>query len=225
MGTAAALLVWSAETAAGDSRERRWLGILLMAQSVSLVTSTLFSADRALSLTGTNWRRFGLAAQLVLLLYTWLLARQSVQHVLRVIAVSGGAAAVYGIAQYFGWDPWLPKQAYHVGEGVWTIVRPPGTLGHADYFGVYLLSVAFAGAALARAERQRFWKCTGAGAAGLAAAAAVLSGTRSALVGLVAGAAALALWLRPRFNRRGAALAAALAMAAVAFYFSPAGLL
>ena len=51
--------------------------------------------------------------------------------------------ALYGIAQYFGWDPVLPAAAYHVGEGVWTIVRPPSTLGYVSYFATWLLFVIF----------------------------------------------------------------------------------
>jgi tRNA-specific 2-thiouridylase len=33
-----------------------------------------------------------------------------------VIAVSGCLPALYGAAQYFGWDPWLPREAYLAGE-------------------------------------------------------------------------------------------------------------
>src|SRR5258708_9588330 len=39
-----------------------------------------------------------------------------------------------GIAQYFGLDPILPVAGYHIGEGIWTIVRPPSTLGYVSYF-------------------------------------------------------------------------------------------
>jgi hypothetical protein len=44
-----------------------------------------------------------------------------------------------------------------VGEGIWTIVRPPSTLGHADYSANWLLFVVFAGAALAVLEQRTPW--------------------------------------------------------------------
>ena len=84
--------------------------------------------------------------------------------VLRAIAASGLVVALYGIAQYFGWDPLLDARGYHVGEGIWTIVRPPSTLGHADYSANWLLFVVFAGAALAVTEQQ---DCLDAGSRGL----------------------------------------------------------
>ena len=62
------------------------------------------------------------------------------------------AAGGYGIAQYFGWDPLLPAVAYHIGEGIWTIVRPPGTMGYVSYFATWLAMAAFLGVALAERE-------------------------------------------------------------------------
>ena len=73
---------------------------------------------------------------------------------------------LYGIAQYFGWDPLLDARGYHVGEGIWTIVRPPSTLGHADYSANWLLFVVFAGAALATVEQHRSLEMAGVGRGG-----------------------------------------------------------
>jgi hypothetical protein len=72
--------------------------------------------------------------------------------VLRAVAAAGALTAFYGIAQYFGWDPLLPAAAYHIGEGVWTIVRPPSTLGYVSYFATWLLFVIFPDLALAAQE-------------------------------------------------------------------------
>ena len=58
----------------------------------------------------------------------------------------------YGILQYLGWDPWIDPRTYHVGTGVWTIVRPPGTLGYVTYFANYLVFGVFQGLALYRVE-------------------------------------------------------------------------
>ena len=222
-GTATALVCCSGRPPVRQTRELRWLHWLLGMQGVSLTVSTLLSTDRALSLTGSGWRRFGLVVQLALLLYVFLLSRVSVRPLLRAVAASGSLAALYGIAQYFGWDPWLPRQGYHIGEGIGAIVRPPGTLGHADYFGVYLLYVMFAGIALASDDQGHWWRKLGVVAAGAAVAAVLLSGTRAAILGLAVGVALLALGRRPRLTARRAAAVAALAGMLVIFYLSPAG--
>ncbi len=73
---------------------------------------------------------------------------QRLVRLLQSNALAGLLASLYGIAQYFGWDPFLPAAQYHVGEGIYQIVRPPGTLGHSDYFAAFLLWPVFAGIAL-----------------------------------------------------------------------------
>ncbi|MBI3698306.1 MAG: O-antigen ligase family protein [Acidobacteria bacterium] len=206
--------------------QRRWLDVLLAGQAILLVAATAFSTDRALSFTGANWRRFGLVTQLALLLCVYLLSFERKQRILRAIALSGSLAALYGIAQYFGWDPWNPKKGYFIGEGIWTIVRPPGPLGHAGYFAVYLLHVVFAGAALAWGEEQRAWRAWGAAAAALGGAAVLLSGSRGAMLGLAAGLVTLGVRRRPRVTPRRVLIAATMlaGVVVVVFYFSPAGL-
>jgi hypothetical protein len=135
----------------------RWFAALLAAAWLSCACATVFSPYRLLSEHGGTWRRFGLLTETGLLLFVlvsaaWLAAdRQNVVTLLRWSTASGGLGAVYGIAQYFGWDPLLPAQAYQVGEGYLTIVRPPGTLGHADYFAAWLVVIA----ALALYMRKR----------------------------------------------------------------------
>ena len=202
------------------------VAVLLLAQAGSLALSTVLASDRLLAFTGSNWRRFGLVVQLALLMFAWLLyrslsedPRRRVLLYLRIISLGGMPVAAYGILQYFGWDPWLPSRAYHIGEGVWTIVRPPGTLGHAAYFAVYLLHVVFAGVALATAESSRAWRVAGIAASVLGCAAVLLSGTRAALIGLAVGA----LFLRPRVKIRTAAVVLLLFAGIAAFYLSPAG--
>jgi tetratricopeptide (TPR) repeat protein len=142
---------------------------------------------------------------------------------LRVFAVGGMAAAIYGILQYFGVDPLLPSESYHIGEGEWTIVRTPGTLGHAGYFATYLLTAVFWALALAQSETSRFWSRFATAAAVLGAFAIVLSGTRGALLGLVAGGALALVWRRPRIDRRVLAGALLAAVALAGFYYSPWG--
>ncbi len=229
-GTALALLLASTRHAARKSRPKPCLFALLCAQAVSLAISTALSSDPALSLTGGNWRRFGLLTQLALLIIAWLLAADlaadpgvRVRALLRSVAACGAVAALYGIAQYFGWDPLLPSASYQAGEGVWAIVRPPGTMGHAAYFAVYLLHAVFAGTALMIAEKRRAWKLVGAAACTLGSAAIVLSGTRAAVLGLAAGGILLWSWFRPRISRRAIAAGLATAAALALFYLAPAG--
>jgi O-antigen ligase len=206
----------------------RWFCLLAVAQLLSLLLSTFFSTHAALSWNGGNWRRFGFVSQCAVIVLAYLIAasrlESGLQILLRAATVSGVAASLYGIFQYFGIDPLLPQAGYHVGEGVAAIVRPPSTLGHADYFAGYLLYVVFFGAALLATEPKPKWKALGAVGVFAGSVAVVLSGTRGALLGLAAGAVVLCIWKRPRFTRRHAIVALSLCAVSLAFYFSPAGL-
>jgi O-antigen ligase len=233
LGAAFAMVLVSAWIDGLSPIVNSWPGkVFLLAlgvQAVSVVLSTLMSGDPALSVTGSAWRRLGLIAEIALL--GWLIAAASwtansvprILLTLRAISLAGLAGGIYGVAQYFGFDPLLPADAYHVGEGYWTIVRPPGTLGHAGYFATFLLHGVFAGAALTTTEPTRKWKVLGLAAASTSAVAIVLSGTRSAMVGLAVGALFLVVWFRPKITARTVVLTAALAAAIAIFYFTPPG--
>ena len=233
LGAAGGLLLWAGflpglRSMWKDPRGRLF-ALLLLAQLTSLGLSTLFSADPELSLAGSHWRRFGFVTQASLLVFAailagWLVAGPSrIRLLLRVVTAGGAAPALYGILQYFGVDPFLPPETYHVGGPGWDIVRPPGTLGHAGYFTIYLLHVTFFALGVARTDPNRRWRSFGAAVAALSSLAILLSGTRSALVGLLIGAAVVWAWNRPRIGRRAVLAAAAVAMAAALFYYSPAG--
>jgi len=199
---------------------RGWFPVLLLLSLLSIALSTAFSRNTALSMYGTSWRRFGLVTQAAVFLFAFLSGRHE-RTTLRGVAVASAGAALYGIAQYAGWDPILPAGAYHIGEGVWTIVRPPGTLGYATYFANWLVMAAFLSVALARMEKQPGWRRFASAAAALCAGAAILTGTRAAILALLCGAGILAF--RHISVRRAAAIAALLTAAFAAFYFSPAG--
>ncbi|HXG34273.1 MAG TPA: O-antigen ligase family protein [Bryobacteraceae bacterium] len=221
----AAVSLWLFSRPAGNPAS--WLGRLLGAQAASLILATVLSENVPLSFGGSNWRRLGLATHISILLIIWLVSRAAAAASLllwvRAAAVAGLAPALYGVAQYFGWDPWLPAAAYHAGEGSRAIVRPPSTLGHAIYFANYLVGTAFSGVAVAMADRSPGWRRFGCVSAGVAAVAILLSGTRGALAGLVVGAVLLAVPLRGKVTRRSLAVAAAAAGLLTAFFFSPAG--
>jgi tetratricopeptide (TPR) repeat protein len=92
-------------------------------------------------------------------------------------------------------------------------------LGYVSYFANYLACAVFLGWALYSVEEDGWWKRAGALAAGLAAVAIVLSGTRAAMLGVALGA----LYLRPRLRARGIGVAAAAVAALAVFAISPAG--
>lgn len=232
-GTGVAALFWRGYgpglQAVVSDRVGRWFVVLIGAQAISLAVSTVFSTQTPLSFAGTNWRRLGLVPHLGLLLFALVLLGWLVQErgrykvLLRVIAIAGGLAAVYGIAQYFGVDPLLPTSAYGAPMGGSAIVRPPGTLGHAGYFATYLLYALFLAGAIARSDSSRWWRGIGGVVVALCGIATVLSGTRSAVLGLVVGGAVLLLWYRLRPTWRALAITVLAAIAAVAFILSPAG--
>ena len=232
-GTAVAAVWWTAAGGAAGfhraSRAARWFVPAMCGMAVSLVVSTLASVNPTLSLGGSNWRYWGMMTQLAALGFTYLLAAccagqpDRLRVVLRGVAASGLMVAVYGIAQYFGWDPLLDARGYHVGEGIWAIVRPPSTLGHADYSANWLLFVVFAATALAVSEKQTPWRWLAWAAVAAGAVAIVLSGTRAATIGLAAGAMFLILWRGLQVTRRVGAVTLAMVLAAAVFYMSPAG--
>ena len=210
-------------------RAGKWLAALLGVEWLAMVLATLYSTDRSLSLHGGNWRRMGLAPETGLLLFVilaagWLAAdRKNVRLLLRASVASGALAGLYGIAQYFGWDPFQPAQAYQAGEGIFTIVRPPGTLGHADYFAAWLAIIVFFGLALVVLEEKPWLRIAARGAVSLAAFAILLSGTRAAILGLLAGAVVLLLRRRGRLSTRTVGLALAATACLALFFISPAG--
>src|SRR4051794_15400433 len=158
---------------------------LLGLSLASAAVSTALSSNPALSLYGSTWRRYGLIAHAAVLVVAWSIHQvEDRLTVARWVSAAGALSAVYGIAQYFGFDPILPAAAYHVGEGIWTIVRPPGTLGYVSYFATWLLVCGFLGLA---------WRGrAGWAVAALCWSAMLLTGTRAAILGLAAG---WAIWL------------------------------
>jgi len=207
----------------------RSFSLLLILNLLSLALSTALSSRPGLSLFGSNWRRYGSLIQTTILLFAWLVAitcagrPERVKTLLRGIAIAGALSSLYGIAQYVGWDPLLPSAAYHVGEGIFTIVRPPGTLGYASYFATWLLMVVFLTFALRALEERPAWRRFAVAVALLAGFAMWLTGTRAALLGLAVGGVVWITISKARATRRTVAWAAIVILAGAAFYYSPAG--
>ena len=233
LATAAAAIWWAWAGARAKahraSLESRFFFVALCGIALSLIVSTLASVNRAQSFSGSSWRYWGLLTHLTALAFAWMVAESCAgqpgarRTMLRAIAASGLIGAAYGIAQYFGWDPLLDPRGYQSGEGVYMIVRPPGTLGHADYFANWLLFTTFGAVALAFIDEAPFWKWLARASAALGCVAILLGGNRAAAIGLVAGAILLIVWRGPRPTKRSAAMALVVVVAALGFYVSPAG--
>lgn len=211
------------------SRAGRWFTTLILATWVWDAVATAASLEPLLSLNGGAWRRYGFIVESGLLLFVLLSAawlaedKNNARLLLRACCTSGALAALYGIAQYFGWDPWLPSKAYQAGEGIFTIIRPPGTLGHADYFAAWMLMVAFLALALQRLEPARWSRIAALSVSVLAMIAIILSGARSGLLGLLVGGIVLATLTRPRVRGRVVVLMGIGVAGLTLFFFSPAG--
>jgi hypothetical protein len=208
---------------AGTAQGRGFVWAALALGAVTLASAAI-SDDSSLAWNGSNWRRLGAIAQCAILLGAILLAAGSrgrevdTISILRAICLAGTIAALYGIAQYFGWDPLLVASRYEAGDGPFRIVRPPGPMGHSDYFSAYILWPVFAGAAIAGAKEGPWlgWLSASCGVLAI-----ILSGSRGALAGLGLGALVCFAFIRPTLRTWGVLAAAALVL--VGFYFSPLG--
>ena len=195
-----------------DSRFGRPLCVGFLASFVTTLAATAMSIDPLAAWNGSNWRRFGALQQIAVIVGAMLLSSVCAQStslraaVLRAICVAGIVAAAYGIIQYFGLDPILPPTSYQAGEGPFRIVRPPGTLGHSDYFGAWLLWPFFVGAALFLTEQGTSWKRFGLLTLFVTGTSIVLTGSRGAIVGLAVGLTIYAVLARVRIRTVAAVL-------------------
>jgi O-antigen ligase len=239
-GASSLLLLWpqwsSGLNILWTQQRGRWFLALAAAQILSLILSTLFSNQLPLSVAGTVWRRFGSAEQiatLVIAIATASLAAQNRSRqnpspmvtLYRAISISGGLGAFYGIAQYFGLDPFLDPALYRIDvfDG---IIRPPATMGHAIYFAAWIVPVVLLAASHALEENSG-WSRIHLTVAVLGCVAILLSGTRGAVLAVAVGALVLFVRKRRAVTRKTAqrmAIGAGLLVTAAAlFTVSPAG--
>jgi len=234
---AAALLLaglgrwWPGVAGLWRTGQGRCLYLMWAASAASLFLSASLAHDRMLAFGGTSFRHLGALTQMALLLIAAAVAAYAsldqgfVRVLLIAIEAAGGLAAIYGVMQYAGWDPWLPAEWYTT-HFTGDVVRPSSTLRHATYFANFLLPVILVAAVSARRQRRERWFHGAVLIVSLAAL--VLTGTRSAVLGLAAGGV-LAAYVEARRagGRRimvyAAAGAAAVVGAVALFAVSPAG--
>jgi O-antigen ligase len=211
-----------AELASLRSRSSGRLLIVLASASVAwFAVSAAFSSRFTLSILGSGWREFGVATMAALCFTTVLVAAHlcsrpdRIALLLRAATVAGLLVSIYGIAQYFDIDPFQSLQAYHAPDGDAVIVRPPGTFGHADYFGWWLAIDFFCALAAGKTE-SRGWRRLAVPSACLILVASLLTGTRSALIAIAVGsllpAPVQGLRFRARYMMSGAIAAGLLAL-------------
>ncbi len=225
---AAALCLWAtfharAVSSIWTSRTGRWNVWLTVAAIAGTAICAFSSPMPDVAFEGSVWRRSGAEMQIAALIAALLVSIASRNSgtrvaVLRGICTAGILSAAYGIAQYFGWDPFQDPSTYKFGEGEYQIIRPPGPFGHSNYLAAFLLWPALIGIGIWRSG-GRIW--------GFATVipcifAIVLCGSRGALIGLAVGVVLLFLTERPGVRVLTAAAVIAIPIAAM-FYYSPAG--
>ena len=199
--------------------KRDLFSVLLGASAAATLLAAAFSTDRWMSFYGSTWRRDGVVVEIAIFV---LAAAVGVpRNLLRFVTFASIPVAIYAILQYFGIDPILAPAGYHFGAGEFTIVRPPSTFGHAAYLATFLLFAVFAAAS--EKSRWRFVPIA------LGVFAILLSGTRAAVLGLIVGAAWMAIRRTgpsraeaPR-GLKSALLPIAVVVAVAVFYVSPPG--
>ena len=206
--------------------------LLLILAVASLLMSSASSNDAWLSFAGTVWRRLGAINQAIIFFiggavgaYVYL-QRSAAKTLMLGMEGAGAIASAYAILQYAGWDPVIPANLYTLGSPA--VVRPPATLSQATFFATFLLPSILIAASLRLRETSSRWKRAHEAVLFLTLAALILSGTRSALLGLAAGAGVLIYAERARLANWGALARAgfgALAVAAILalFLFLPGG--
>lgn len=220
IGAAVSVALWSGRRPPSE------FTLVTLFAVISLTISTTVSSKPAFSIFGSTWRRFGILAQLAVLAFAWLVAANCTRSkltIVRGIAIASSISALYGIAQYFGWDPVLSRAGYHIGEGIWTIIRPPGTLGYVSYFATWLLMSGFLCLSLAQSEAASAWRWVAYSCAALCFTTMLLTGTRAALAGAIVGLVLAAGRNGITHPRRVVGIAAAVATAGLLFYVSPLG--
>jgi O-antigen ligase len=194
-------------------------------QVLWILGSCAFSGEPVLASFGTGWRRFGMVSQIAVLLcsvFTALHVNALAERaglLVRVVAATGIPVALFGIAQYAGWDPLLHAAKMEFSEHI----RPPGTFGNPTYYAGYLVFVVLCGLLVAFERQSPRWTSIGWLASLCGAFALLLTGTRSGILALMLGAVVLVSRSRPQWSRLSIVVSLTFSAVVAAFLISGAG--
>jgi Tfp pilus assembly protein PilF len=187
----------------------------------------------AVSLFGSHLNQMGFLTHLCFfVVYLGLIAgigvrRSRLTWTLWAITLTGLLAGAYATAQFFGKDPFLPASSYTFESLGEQIIRPPGPFGHPDVLGNFLVYTWPVSLALARLSDRSPRRIALAGC-GFSLLGILLSGTRGAWLGALAGACSVVILEarsrprgRPRLKMIGVSFAVAIALLLVAGLLSP----
>jgi O-antigen ligase/tetratricopeptide (TPR) repeat protein len=201
---ATAVIVLSALAVIGSSNDGvvrllKSRHVLLVALFMAVVTiATLFGVSPLASLMGSSPIAMGLLTRFCFFaLFVGLIvgigrSRARLPVLLWAMALTGLVASVYACLQFFGRDPFLSPSSYTFDSAEGGVLRVPGTLGHSNYLGNFLLYTTPLSVGLALGSHGRPRRIALAGAA-LSLAAIAFSGTRGAWLGAVVGGLIFAL--------------------------------
>jgi len=157
-----------------------------------VLLSTLFGTSTISSFFGSSYNQMGLLTRLCFFVFFIALivaigtSESRFRYTLWAMALTGLMVALYACTQFFGIDPFVPISVSRLESGADSAIRVQSTLGHSNYLGNFLLytTLLTAGLALAFGGHARRIAIV---ATLLSAMAIILSGTRGAWVGLIAG--------------------------------------
>lgn len=166
------------------------------------VLTTATATSQYVALYGEVGRYLGLTTHLVLALVAVALAvgleyPRRASWLAWALAIASVAAGAYAVVQAMGADPihWVDLDAKS---------RPFSTFGNPDFYGQYLSAAFIAAAAVAVFSRIGWLRAAAAALAAASAGLLILSATRGAVIGAVAGVVVLGvLWLRRAGATRG----------------------
>jgi O-antigen ligase/tetratricopeptide (TPR) repeat protein len=178
--------------AAMHTLARSKMFILLSAYLAFITLSTLCGTEPVASFIGSYENQMGLVTHACFFVcFTGLLlgtggSSARFETVVWAIVLTGLIVSCYGVAQFFGFDPFVDSRVYTQEAEAGPVVRVISTMGHADYLGNFLLYTTLLSLGLGLGCRGRRRRVALAGFA-VSAVAIAATGTRGAWLGLAVG--------------------------------------
>jgi tetratricopeptide (TPR) repeat protein len=213
----------------GGARPERWAVVSAGLLALAAIISTALSPLPAVSLWGRNFADLGYELYSVLAFLTVFFAialrlrsDSQVRRLMLMIAGIGTIAALYGLSQHFGWDPFGPGEVAG---------RVFSSFGNPILFGSFLVMSAVITVSVALGEyrkdrKSRYgWLVLGIAALGLQLTGLWFAGARGPWVGYAVGALAFVaishLWLNRELLIKGLTVVGAGLVLAIVITFIP----